>query len=160
MVSVSRPTVSTKKPGPNPLPSVISLSPQKVPRHVNRTLALDVSHHARYRQFRRHIDQHVHVIRHDMPFFYPTFFMLRQSVKHLSQMFPYYSIQLPFPVLRNKYYVIFALPFCMTKTSVVFHGSFGFVALVGSQTHRTGRLLYKSNFRSLPGIAGGSPIDL
>jgi hypothetical protein len=29
----------------------------------------------------------------------------------------------------------------MTKTSVVFHGSFGFVALVGSQTHRTGRLL-------------------
>jgi hypothetical protein len=32
--------------------------------------------------------------------------------------------------------------------------------LVGSQTHRTGRLLYKSNFRSLPGIAGGSPIDL
>src|ERR1700757_4243025 len=87
-------------------------------------------------------------------------FMLRQSVKHLSQMFPYYSIQLPFPVLRNKYYVIFALPFCMTKTSVVFHGSFGFVALVGSQTHRTGRLLYKSNFRSLPGIAGGSPIDL
>jgi hypothetical protein len=32
--------------------------------------------------------------------------------------------------------------------------------LVGSQTHRTGRLLYKSNFGSLPGIAGGSPIDL
>src|SRR4029077_7520836 len=97
MVSVSRPTVSTKKTsGPNPLPSVIS----------------------------------------------------------------YYSIQLPFSVLRNKYYVIFALPFCMTKISVVFHGSFGFVALVGSQTHRTGRLLYKSNFRSLPGIAGGSPIDL
>jgi len=32
----------------------------------------------------------------------------------------------------------------MTKTSVVFHGSFGFVALVDSQTHRTGRLLYKS----------------
>jgi hypothetical protein len=120
--------INEKTSGPNPLPSVISLS--------------------------------FHVIRHDMPFFYPTFFMLRQSVKHLSQMFPYYSIQLPFPVLRNKYYVIFALPFCMTKTSAVFHGSFGFVALVGSQTHRTGRLLYKSNFRSLPGIAGGSPIDL
>src|SRR6266436_9313775 len=51
-------------------------------------------------------------------------------------------------------------PFCMTKTSVVFHGSFGFVALVGSQTHRTGRLLYKSNSGSLPGTAGGSPIDL
>ena len=78
----------------------------------------------------------------------------------LPSVISYYSIQLPFPVLRNKYYVIFALPFCMTKTSVVFYGSFGFVALVGSQTHRTGRLLYKSNFRSLPGIAGGSPIDL
>jgi hypothetical protein len=56
--------------------------------------------------------------------------------------------------------MIFALPFCMTKASVIFHGSFGFVALVGSQTHRTGRLLYKSNFGSLPGTAGGSPINL
>jgi hypothetical protein len=48
----------------------------------------------------------------------------------------------------------------MTKTSVVSMGSFGFVALVGSQTRRTGRLLYKSNSGSLPGKAGGSPIDL
>jgi hypothetical protein len=78
--------------GPNPLPSVISLSPQKMPRHVNRALALDVSHDARYRQFRRHIDQHVHVIRHHMPFFYPTFFMLCQPVKHLPEMFPHYAI--------------------------------------------------------------------
>jgi hypothetical protein len=48
----------------------------------------------------------------------------------------------------------------MTKTSVVSRGSFGFVALVGSQTRRTGRLLYKSNSGSLPGKAGASPIDL
>jgi hypothetical protein len=34
--------------GSNPLPSVISLSPQKVPRQMNRTLALDVPHDARY----------------------------------------------------------------------------------------------------------------
>jgi hypothetical protein len=32
------------------------------------------------------------VIRHDMPFFYPTFFMLRQSVKHLAKMLPHYSV--------------------------------------------------------------------
>src|SRR4029077_21262173 len=77
--------------GPNPLPSVISLSPQKMPRHVNRTLALDVSHDARYRQFRRHIDQHVHVIRHHMTFFLsnilyalPTGETLRDYFQHSS----------------------------------------------------------------------------
>jgi mRNA interferase YafQ len=32
--------------------------------------------------------------------------------------------------------------------------------LSGSQTKRTGRLLYKSNSESLPGIAGGLPIGL
>ena len=50
--------INEKTSGQNPLPSLISLSFQKVPRHVNRTLALDVSHDARYDQFRRHIDQH------------------------------------------------------------------------------------------------------
>ena len=45
-----------------------------------------------YRQFRRHIDQHVHVIRHNMPFFNPTFFILSQSVKYLAKVFPHYSI--------------------------------------------------------------------
>jgi hypothetical protein len=78
--------------GPNPLPSVISLSLQKVPRHVNRTLALDVPYHARYCQFWRHIDQHVYVIRHDVPLFYPTFFLLCQSMKHFPEMFPHYSV--------------------------------------------------------------------
>ncbi len=33
-------------------------------------------------------------------------------------------------------------------------------ALSGSQIKRTGRLLYKSNSDSLPGIAGGLPIGL
>ncbi len=81
-------------------------------------------------------------------------------MKGLSKVSLDHLVELPPPVFRYKYDMIFALPFCMVQTPVVFHVSFGVVALSGSHTKRTGKLHDKSNSESLPGKAGGFPIGL
>src|SRR5690606_24823464 len=58
------------------------------PGHVDRTLALDKSNHLRNSIFRWYRYQHMHVIRHQMAFFYRAFLLFRQLAKHLPQMRP------------------------------------------------------------------------
>lgn len=53
----------------------------------------------------------MHMICAQVPLFNPTFFLFRQSSEHLSQIWPETFIQRISPTLRDKYYVIFALPF-------------------------------------------------
>ncbi len=80
-------------------------------------------------------------------------------MKHFPKLSAHYAKKRSSSVLRNKYYVVFALPFCVTETLVVLHGVYlGLFALVGSQPHSHGGLHYKSNSESLPGRAGGSPM--
>ncbi len=55
-------------------------------RHMNRTLALDVSHDLRHRIFRWNGDHHMDVVRHQMPFFDPAFLLARKPLEHFSKL--------------------------------------------------------------------------
>jgi hypothetical protein len=52
----------------------------------------------------------VHVVRLQMPFFDSTFFMLRQSAKHISQMLSQLPVQYLLPKFRYEHYVVLAVP--------------------------------------------------
>ena len=141
------------------MPGVVAFSFQTVARHVDRALALQIPHHAGNCQLRWNIDQHVHVIDQHVPLLDPAALLLGQPVKHPAK-FPPHDAKKRLPtVLRDKYNVVFALPFCVTQTLVVLHGSCGSLcALDGSQPHSHGGLPEKSNSESLPRRAGGFPI--
>ena len=72
---------------------------------------LDIPNYLRHRVFRGYRNHHVHVIRHQVPFLYPAFLLLRQLAKHLSKVLPQLHVQRLSPALRNEYHVVFALPF-------------------------------------------------
>jgi hypothetical protein len=62
----------------------------------------------------------MYVIRHQMAFHYLTLLLFRQLAQYLAKMLSdrsKYHFLLP---LRDKYNVIFAIPFRMTKTLVLF----------------------------------------
>jgi hypothetical protein len=84
------------------------------PCHVDRTLALDVTHHFRYRILGRDGKQHVHVVRHQVAFQNPALLLLGQTPKDLSQMLPKTFIQHSATTFGDKGYVIFALPYRVT----------------------------------------------
>lgn len=95
------------------LPHEIALPLAVHPRQVNRTLALDVPDHLRYRIFRLDRDHHVHVIRHQMPFLDPALFLFRQTAKYFSKMSSQFPVQRSPAALRYEHYVIFAIPLRM-----------------------------------------------
>src|SRR6478672_472866 len=80
------------------------------PCQMNRTLAFDVSDHLRDRILRRDRNHHVHVIRHQVPFFDSTLLLFSELSKHLTKMFPQLLIQRLPPTLGNENDVVFALP--------------------------------------------------
>ena len=109
-----------------------------MPGDMNRALSFDVAYHARHRDLRRHIQKHVHMVRHDMPFLYPTLFVPGQIVECSPQSSAYVPVERSAPIFRDEYDVVFALPFCMIQFLVVFHGSFVLVCFerLTNQTDR------------------------
>jgi hypothetical protein len=150
--------IHEEAPRPEVLPHVIALPLQYVPRYVDRTLSLQIAHHAGNSQLRWNTDQHMHVIGQDMSFLDHTLFLLGQPVEHRPKLFAHHPEERPAAILRDKYDMVFALPFCMTQTSVFFHGSCVVVRFGRLTTAHHGRLHDKSNSESLPGRAGGTPI--
>ncbi|CDQ11711.1 protein of unknown function (plasmid) [Acidithiobacillus ferrivorans] len=47
-----------------------------------------VTHHTRHRILRRYRNQHMDMVHHKMPFFYPAFLMSSQSPKYLTKIIP------------------------------------------------------------------------
>ncbi len=66
---------------------------------------------------------HVDVIGHQMPLLDPAAFLFGQSVKHPAKLPTHHAKQRSAPILRDEYDVLFALPFSVTQTLVVLHGS-------------------------------------
>lgn len=97
---------------PENLASEILCSTPKAPRYRNCALPLDVSHHIRYRIFRGNADAHVHVIRHDVPFYNLRFLVRRKFVEYLAQMLAQNPKYPSFALLRNEYHVILTIPSC------------------------------------------------
>jgi hypothetical protein len=73
-----------------PLPRAQKDSPTEV-LSFPRTLALQESDHRRHRVLRRYLDTDIHVVRHQVSFYDPTF-LLRQGVKNLAQLPAYRTI--------------------------------------------------------------------
>jgi len=80
------------------------------PRQMSRTPALDVANHPGHGMFRRDRDQHVYMIRHQVPFFDPAVPLPRQPVKDLSKVLPQLPIQHFASALCNENNVILAVP--------------------------------------------------
>ena len=65
----------------------------------------------------------MHVIRHQMPFFDPTFLLLRQPPEHFPKMLPQLSVQNLLPVGRS------CLPGVFCATTTVIHPFFSVAML-------------------------------
>ena len=79
--------------GPKTLTSEILLASKELSCNVNRALALDETDHLGNAVFGWNGDQHVHVIQHELAFFYPTLFLVGQVAKHLAKMCSQLSIK-------------------------------------------------------------------
>lgn len=78
--------------------------------NVDRTLPFHVPHHLRHRMLWRNRNQHVNMIRHQMPFQNLALLALRQLSEHLSQVLAQARIQRLPSALRNEHHMVFALP--------------------------------------------------
>ena len=151
--------VHEKAARPEVLPGIVALPFEEVPCDMDRALALEVAHHAGNRQLWRNVDQHVDMIGQQVSLLDPTAFLFGQPMKHPAKFSTHDAKERSTPILRDKYDVVFALPFGVTQTAIVLHGIWvGCAALVGSQLTPRGGLPDKSNSESLPGKAGGTPI--
>lgn len=66
-------------------PQSFSCAPNTpAPGECRSCLCFDVPHNVRHRIFRRYRNHHMHMVGHQMPFFYPTLFVLRQSPRNTS----------------------------------------------------------------------------
>jgi len=94
---------------PETLAADVPLVP-KAPRDLDRALALYEPNDLRDRKLGRDRDQHVHVVRHQMPFFYRALSLPSQIPKHFAKVLPNPPVN-HFPsALGYENYVVFAAP--------------------------------------------------
>ena len=74
-------------------------------------------------------DRPVYVIHHQVPFFYPAAFLLRQTSEHLAQILPQFSVQHLSSILRYKHDVVLAVPFRVVQAFHFVHPVSPFVCL-------------------------------
>ena len=114
-----RSTRSTR--APKVLPGEIATPVRKLPGDLDRALPLDIPGHLRHRVFRGNRHQHVHVIRQQVSLLHLTLAVPGQLPEHVAPVRPELPIDRLFPILRDEYHVILAMPFRMIETSGVRH---------------------------------------
>ena len=80
---------------------------------------LVVPDHLRHAVLRRHLHQHVDMVRHHVPLQHPAFFLLRQPPEFPPQLLSYLPVQLFLPVLRYEHDMILAFILRMVYTFIV-----------------------------------------
>ena len=80
------------------------------PRHMDRSLALDVSHDLGNRVVRRDRFRHVHGVGRQMPLFDPAFLPRGQLLENFPEATPRFAIQHLPAAFGNEHYVVFAPP--------------------------------------------------
>src|SRR5215471_3971369 len=88
----------------------VSLSPPKLSRNGDGTLALDIPNHLGHRILRRNADEHVDMILHHMPFQDGAAPLPGQLTQHRPKKTPDLTIQSFLAALRDKDHVIFTIP--------------------------------------------------
>jgi hypothetical protein len=120
---------SRQKTLPNEISPLLSINSCQ----MNRAFPLDIPNHLRDRVFWWNRDHHVYVIRHQMTFFDPTFFLLRQAPKHLAQILPQFFVQRLSTALRYARHMVIALPLRIIYAFVIAHLNSPFRSLGGSR---------------------------
>jgi len=97
-------------PGPEANASEVLFSPKERPCNVDGALAFDVAHHLSNRVLRWNRDEHVDMVRHEVPFQNLTLPLPSQLSEDLAQI-PAKLLEEGFPpVLRNPYHMVLAVP--------------------------------------------------
>ena len=94
---------------PEVLTHEVALSLPVNPGQMDRAFALDEPDHLRYRVLRRNRDHHVHMIRHQVPFFDLRLHLSRELVEHLAEIPAKLQIQRLPSTFRDEYDVVFAV---------------------------------------------------
>src|SRR6266478_404876 len=103
------------------VPGRVLAAPHKGPSKVDRRFPLDKAHHLRHRVLRRNGEEHVHVIRHQVPLFNPTFLLRSQRPEDLPEMPPQLMVERFPTILRDKHHMILAVPRGMIQRLDVWH---------------------------------------
>ena len=75
-----------------------------------RALSLQVSHHARHAVLGRHRQQHVHVVRHEVPLYDLDSLVLAELPRYFADVRPDLVVDRFAPILRREHDVVFAHP--------------------------------------------------
>src|SRR5712691_628716 len=101
-------------PSPKMVPGIVLAASHEGPGHVDRRFPLDKANDLRHRVLRRDGEEHMHVIRHQMPLFDATLLLLRQRAEDLPKMPPSLMGERFPTILRDKDHMILAVPLGMT----------------------------------------------
>jgi hypothetical protein len=85
------------------VPGIVLAASHEGPGNVDRRFPLDKAHDLRHRVLRRNGEEHMHVIRHQVPLFNATFLLLRQRTEDLPAMPPQLMTERFPTILRNKH---------------------------------------------------------
>jgi hypothetical protein len=96
------------------VPGIVLAPAHEGPGNVDRRFALDKADDLRHRVLRRDGEQHMHVIRHQMPLFDATLLLLRQAAEDVPEMPPQLMVERFPTILRDKDDMILAVPLGMT----------------------------------------------
>src|SRR5262245_50243375 len=101
---------------------------------MDGALALDEPDYLRHGILRRYRDQHMHMVRHEVPFFHLTLLLRCQSPEHISKMTTKLLIQRPPAAFWDEHDAVFALPPRVAQTLRLVHRGPSFRVLGGSRS--------------------------
>jgi len=102
-------------------PSVVLLLPKIVARNVDCTFSLHIPNYLGHRIFRRYGDQHVNMVRLQMPFQYLTLLLPSQLMQNLTKVLSQLAIKRFLSTLRYPHDVVLAFPPRVASTLCVVH---------------------------------------
>src|SRR2546428_12484991 len=103
------------------VPRIVLASSHERPCNVDGRFPLDEAHDLGHRVLRGNREEHVHVIRHQVPLFNATFLLFGQRAKDFSQMAPQFVVERFPTILRDKHDMILAVPLGMAESFTVWH---------------------------------------
>ena len=124
--------------GPEEPVAELVLEVRVLVEHHERALALQVPHEARDADLGRDADQHVHVVRHQVPLDYLDALVPAEVAENLPEGFPVLAIDHLSPILRSEHDVVLAHPLRVRQAvRLVCHGGRLSGPVRPEQTHLT-----------------------
>src|SRR4030095_7677659 len=103
------------------VPGIVLAASHEGSGNVDRRFPLDKANDLRHRVLWRDGEEHMHVIRHQMPLFDAILLLLRQRAEDLPKMPPQLMVERFPTILRDKDHMILAVPCGMAESLDVWH---------------------------------------